>query len=458
MPRQILKIMPATLALFLLAAAARGQEPLQLDEIIRRAKEKVFPAVVFIKPVRESFEVGDRRKQLIYGSGVIISSDGLVVTNHHVVDKAIEIRCVLSDKLQFPAKVVGSDKETDLALIRLDLPPNTTTPHASFGDSDAIEEGSYVMAMGAPFGFSRSVSLGIVSNATRYLEASPYNLWIQTDAAINPGNSGGPLVDVRGEIVGINARGVMAGENLGFAIPSARVREVIEEIVKKGRVERAWTGLSLQALRDFSRDVIIDRDEGVLVASVDRNSPASDAGLRIGDRIVAVDGAPVQGVYVEDLPAVERQLAALPAGKPASFRIERGGAMLDVALTPDSKGRVEGGDLELSEWDLTLKEINRYANRFQAYFVGKGVFVQGSKPRGNARRSGLRPGDIVLEIGGVPVRSLDDARAAYAKFNALPKGQRKVLCAILRDGYRISIALDFNRESAERAAPKRERF
>ncbi|MBN1419777.1 MAG: PDZ domain-containing protein, partial [Planctomycetes bacterium] len=315
-----------------------------------------------------------------------------------------------------------------------------------------------VMAMGAPFGFSRSVSLGIVSNARRYLEASPYNLWIQTDAAINPGNSGGPLIDVRGEVVGINARGVTSGENLGFAIPSARVREVIEEIQKKGRVERAWTGLSLQALRDFSRDVIIDRDEGVLIASVDRNSPASDAGLRIGDRIVAIDGDPVQGVYVEDLPAVERRLAALPAGRPAIFRIERAGAIVEVSLAPDRKGQVEGGDLELAEWDMAVKEINRYANRFQAYFVGKGVFIQGVKPRGNARRSGLRAGDIVLEIGGEPVRSLDDARTLYAKFNALPKGQRKVLCAVLRDGYRIAIALDFNRESEERAATRRERF
>ncbi|MBN1419177.1 MAG: trypsin-like peptidase domain-containing protein, partial [Planctomycetes bacterium] len=133
-------LIPAIAANIALApAAARGQEAIQLDAIIRGAKEKVFPAVVFIKPVRESFEVGDRRKQLIYGSGVIISADGLVVTNHHVVDKAVEIRCVLSDKLQLPAKVVGSDKETDLALIRLDLPPGTTTPYATFGDSEALE-------------------------------------------------------------------------------------------------------------------------------------------------------------------------------------------------------------------------------------------------------------------------------------------------------------------------------
>jgi serine protease Do len=304
--------------------------------------------------------------------------------------------------------------------------------------------------MGAPFGFTRSVSLGIVSNTRRYLSASPYNLWIQTDAAINPGNSGGPLVNVKGEVIGINARGVSMADNIGFAIPSNRVKEVVAAIRRQGRVRRSWTGVQLQPLRDFEKSIFIPATDGVVVASVDRGSPAETAGLKTGDRIVLVNGKRVDGLYREDLPGVSRLLAALPDGMPAAVVFMREGKREAASITPVAKGKVEGDDLELKEWDLTLKEINKFTDRLLAYFHPAGVFVQGVKPGGNARQSGIRSGDVLLKIDGEAVTDLTAARRIYVRLDTMPRGKRKVLCEIMRGGYLMWIVLDFNRESQER--------
>src|SRR5262245_14281326 len=180
--------------------------------IIETAKARVYPALIFVKPIREEFSGGEQKRQEVFGSGVIISPDGLAVTNHHVIEQAVEIQVVLSDKRQLVAEIVGKDSETDLALLRLKgLKEGESLPYAVFADSDRVQSGDFVMAFGSPFGFARSVSLGIVSNTERYLgfeSKHGYNNFIQTDAAINPGNSGGPLVDIEGQIVGINTLGI----------------------------------------------------------------------------------------------------------------------------------------------------------------------------------------------------------------------------------------------------------
>ena len=223
---------PLTLVCLLGCATVRPEE-----EVIQEAKDKVFPAVVFLKPIQQEFRGGKMEKIQVFGSGAIISPEGFVVTNNHVADKATEIRCVLFDKEEITAKTVGLDPETDLAVIKLNLTERkakTPLPVAEFGDSNTLKVGELVMAMGAPHGFERSVSRGIVSSVERHLDFAPYNLWIQTDAAINPGNSGGPLVDIRGRIVGINARGMRGADNLGFAIPSAVVKEVVDRILADG--------------------------------------------------------------------------------------------------------------------------------------------------------------------------------------------------------------------------------
>ncbi len=429
-----------------------AQAQVEFERVIAETQERVFPGVVFVKPIQESFEEGEKRKVIVYGSGVIISEDGIVVTNHHVSEKAIEIRCVLSDRREVSATMLGYDRDTDLALLKLALRPGEKSPWVPLGDSESLREGQFVMAMGAPFGFVRSVSLGIVSNTRRYLGASPYNLWIQTDAAINPGNSGGPLVNVRGEVVGINARGVFLADNIGFAIPVDRVKEVIDAITRHGHVPRSWTGVQLQPLRDFEKSIFIPAERGVMVASVDRRSPAEQAGLAMGDRMLRINGVEVSGMYMEDLPALRRLLAALAPGRPAEIVYVRGGKEAAAALVPVAQGKIEGDDLELKEWDLTLKEINRHTDRFLAYFQPQGVFIQGVKEGGNAAASGLRSSDILQKVDDEDIPDLAAALRAYQRVSTLPQGRRKVLCEVLRGGYTQWVALDFNRQSQEGAA------
>ena len=440
MPRALV-LLPA---LLLGCATVRSEE-----EIIQDAKDKVFPAVVFVKPIQKEFRGGKMEKVQSFGSGAIISADGHVVTNNHVAEKASEIKCVLSDREELPARVVGLDPETDLAVLQLDLSQRRSKeplPVAEFGDSSALRVGELVMAMGAPHGFERSVSRGIVSSLERYFDFAPYNLWIQTDAAINPGNSGGPLVDIRGRIVGVNARGLRGAENLGFAIPAAVVTDVVAAILRDGRVARAWTGIRFQALRDFRKSAYIEAKRGVLVASVDEGSPAEAAGLRAGDIVVAVEGRPVDGIYETDLPAVERAFAALPIGRDVPLEVLRGAESLRVAVTPTAKGRQEGEDVECPAWDMTLKEITKFSDPFLHFQRSRGVYVQGVKPLGNARTSGLFPNDILTAVGDREILSLRDAREAYEASLQQPRGRRKVLLRLLRMGYRRLVVLDFEKD------------
>jgi len=290
--------------------AGRKEALAQLDfrEVIRSAKDRVFPAVVYIKVLQESHESGRKISREVAGSGVIISPEGEVLTNWHVVNKAVEVRCLLYDGRAFSAKVVGADKDTDLALVKLERPADAETiPHAELGRSGVLKEGDFVMAMGAPWGMSRSVSIGIVSCTRRFLPAnSEYSLWIQTDAAISPGNSGGPLVNTDGQVVGINTRGIMFGGDMGFAVPSDTIRHLVDQIRKSGRVNWSWTGLQLQALRDFGRNIYFEGTDGVIVAETDPESPARKAGLLARDRILKIGGQAVAAVTEEDLPAVRR--------------------------------------------------------------------------------------------------------------------------------------------------------
>ncbi len=442
------RAMKRPLILILILAGCAGIRP--EEEVIQEAKDKVFPAVVFIKPIQREFRGGKMEKVQVFGSGAIISPEGYVVTNNHVAEKATEIKCILSNKEEISAEVVGLDPETDLGVLRLVLAERRSRaplPCASFGDSRRLRVGELVMAMGAPHGFERSVSRGIVSSLERYFDFAPYNTWIQTDAAINPGNSGGPLVNIRGEIVGINARSMRGAENLSFAIPSEIVQDVVARILKEGKVARAWTGIKFQALKDFSRSSYIDAKQGVLVASVDEGSPAEKAQLRAGDIIIAVEGESVHGMYETDLPDVERRFADLPVGRPAKVEIHRGDESLQVPVTPTTKGKQEGEDFECKRWDLTVKEITKFSDKFLHFMRPRGIYVQGVKPAGNARASGLLPFDVILQIGDRAIDSLKDVRAAYEESLKLERGSRKLLFRIIRTGYRQLVVLDFEKDT-----------
>jgi len=220
----------------LLSGNLIAQKNLQSEMLT--AKNKVLPALVHIEPIKEVFSSGKRVKVQVTGSGVIFSPEGYVLTNNHVAEKAHNVKCTLANRDEVPAEVVGLDALTDLAVLKLDLSKKDykTVDFAEFGDSDKLEVGEIVMALGSPLGLSRSLSMGVISSLDRYFEdqgemVSPFNLWIQTDAAINPGNSGGPLINLQGEIIGVNARAIIFGENLGFAIPINTAKLVIERIL-----------------------------------------------------------------------------------------------------------------------------------------------------------------------------------------------------------------------------------
>ncbi|MHC5035192.1 MAG: trypsin-like peptidase domain-containing protein, partial [Planctomycetota bacterium] len=409
---------------------------------------KVFPALVYVKPIRETYEEGEKEREQIFGSGVIITPEGEVVTNHHVVDKAIEINCVLWNKEQLPATLVGDDKETDLALIQLEWDREAPLPFAEFADSDELTEGQFVMALGAPFGFTRSISLGILSNTLRYIgfrTIYKYNLWLQTDAAIGPGNSGGPLVNTDGQVVGINTLGVWVG-TMGFSIPSNEVQRIVERLRSDGKVIRAWTGIELQALKDFDSDTFIDCEAGVLVKGVEDDSPADRAGMESGDILVAINGQKVDGTYVEQLPYIRWALGDLPIGEPAAVTVTRADVPVELSVTPVRKGRVEGEDFDCHRWNMTVKGISKHANPTLYFYCKKGVFVRAVRYPGNARDAGLQRHDILLKIGTEEVKTIEDVKRVYDALLADEEREKKVLLTVLRDGLERLLVLDYRKD------------
>jgi len=427
-------------------ARASAAAPTDLEQIVVRAKQAVFPSVVFVKPVLETFEGGEKKAHEVAGSGVIISPAGECLTNWHVVEKARRIRCLLYDGRSMDARVIGQDKETDLALIQLDVGAGTPAlPAARLGNSDAMSEGDFVMAMGAPWGMSRSVSLGIIMCTRRYLPGgSEHVLWLQTDASLSPGNSGGPLVNVEGEVIGINTAAALLAGDLGFALPSNLIKELLPQLRAGGELQRSWSGLRLQPLNDFERDMYFGGDRGVIVAGSDPGSPAEQAGFQVGDRILELNGAPVTARSAEDLPAIRQAFARLPKGEVAVLKVERAGSVLAVELTPRMKGEVEGEELECARWQMTVKTINRFADPDLYFHRQTGVFVSGVKEPGNARASGLRVNDILLTVDGRAIGSLDEMKKVYEELSEPGKGKTKAVVEVLRNGLQRVVVLDYS--------------
>jgi serine protease Do len=437
-----------------LAAAALAQGPdralaaLDFRQVVNKAKDKVFPAVVFIRCVTENYEQGQKSAASVAGSGVIISEKGELLTNWHVVDKAVEVRCLLYDGRAFDARVIGSDKDTDLALLQLKLPENAPAlPHATIGESAGLTEGDFVMAMGAPWGLSRSVSMGIVSCSRRFLEgASEYSLWLQTDASISPGNSGGPLVNTDGQVIGINARGTSMGGDLGFAIPSQTILTIVPQLREFGRVNWSWTGLQLQPLKDFNRNIYFEGNDGVIVADTDADSPARSAGILPRDRLLRINGATVTGIAEEDLPAIRRELGLLPKNRLAKLEISREGKAMSVDLVPREKGKVQGEELDCPRWDFTVKSINQFDNPDLYFHRKSGVFIFGIKPVGNASRSGLQPQDILVKVNDKDVLTLDDVKAMLKTTVADIEQHPRVVLMVLRNGLLKQVVFDISRD------------
>lgn len=396
----------ATLGAVLAATAGGCASMSGSQTAVLRAKNRVAPALVHIRPVKEVYTRGKREEVLIIGSGFIISPDGYVVTNEHVAGESKYVRCVLSTKDEVEAEVVGTDAYTDLAVLKLNI--DKPLPYVRWADGKKLEAGQTVMALGSPHGLARSVSLGIISVTDRYLGGegtmvSPYNNWIQTDAAINPGNSGGPLVNLRGEVVGVNARVLSGAENVGFAIPVDVAVDVTNEIIAHGRVHRSDLGLTLQEMLAKTED---PGQLGVVIADVDPLSPSFKAGIRPGDILLSVNGVPTNARFEEGLPAVRKLVADLPVGEAAALVLLRGDETVTASVVTEEQSALKGLELEYAEWGFTARELTPDVVRMAQLPSRNGVLVSGTQVGGIASEAGLGKGDIILTMDGEAIPDL----------------------------------------------------
>ena len=353
------------------------------------------------------------QRQKSLGSGFIIDRDGTILTNNHVVDGAEKIVVTLSDGRGFNAKVLGRDEKTDIAIVKIAAPQDL--PAATLGDSDRLEVGEWVMAIGNPFGLDHTVTTGIVSAKGRQIGAGPYDNFIQTDASINPGNSGGPLINLRGEVIGINsAIFSQSGGNIGigFAIPTNLVKELLAQLKDRGKVVRGFLGTVIQKVTPEIADSLgLKQPRGALVAEVTKGGPAERAGVRTGDVIVQFDGKEIKDSA--DLPL---QVARLAPGKTVQIKILRDAKEVTLPLTvgevkeSEVVASTEAGDLGLAVQSVT-PEIAENLGLDRA----EGVVVTSVKPGSAADEAGLRRGDVVTQINCQTVRNLADYNREVAK-------------------------------------------
>jgi len=370
-----------------------------------------------------------RRTVRSLGSGFLINARGDIITNNHVVDGATEITVRLSDGRELPAKLVGRDPKTDLALIRIEA---TGLPVIPLGDSTALQVGEPVMAIGNPFGLEQTVTTGIVSATGRVIGEGPYDEFIQTDASINPGNSGGPLINTRGEAIGINAAifsqsGGSIG--IGFAIPVSAAKTVVSQLATTGHVVRGWLGVSIQPLTaDLAKGLQAAGAHGALVASVAPNSPAERAGLKTGDVITEYDGRPV--ARAEDLP---RAVATTPVGRAVPVGVLREGKPLSLTATvgrlAESEETRKAEPARTGSLGLTVAPLGPDEARERGV-TGPGVLVRSVEDGSPADTAGIQAGDVITEVDRRPVKDVEGLRHALAQH---PKGAPALLL-VHRDG------------------------
>jgi serine protease Do len=337
------------------------------------------------------------------GSGVLLHPDGYIVTNEHVVTDTEMIQVRLSSGKQYRAEVIGKDSKTDLALIKIQ--PDAPLPVVPIGDSDRLEVGDWVLAIGNPFGFDHSVTAGIVSGKGRVLGSGPYDDYIQTDAAINPGNSGGPLFNLRGEVVGITTA-IIPRSQFGFAIPSNQAKRVLLQLKDRGKVTRGWLGVVVQQVTSSVADSLeLKETQGALVSEVLTESPAARAGIRRGDVILRFGGKAVQ--EVRDLP---RMVAETPVGSETEVGIRRDGKPLMVRirvgeLREERLARLHPQD---PRFGLTVQDLTPEMAMDLGVPQGRGVAVTGVTPGSAADGAGLRQGDVILEANRKPVKTREE--------------------------------------------------
>jgi serine protease Do len=425
---------------------------------------KGSPFEEFFKHFREKQGENGGRPVTALGSGFIIDPSGYVVTNNHVIDGASDIEVTLSNGKDFPAKLIGTDQKTDLALLKIDSP--TPLPAVPFGDSDGIRVGDWVMAVGNPFGLGGTVTAGIISARGRDLHSGPYDDFLQVDASINQGNSGGPTFDMAGEVIGINT--AIASPNggsvgIGFAIPANEAKPVIAALREHGSIERGWLGVQIQEVTpDIAQATGLDKAEGALVADIQPNSPAAKSDLKRGDVIVGYDGKPVK-----ELRDLTRLVADTPVGQNATLTIWRDGTKQSVSvqiakLQPDQEaaaspndensGGNDNGDNGSGSGDvagqpaaalgLTLSRITPdVRQQFEIPDSVKGVVVTDVDAGGPAAAQGIQPGDVIEQVAQKDVSTPREVQSLAQEARAAHRNA--VLLLVNRQGNELYVAVKF---------------
>ncbi|MBI5195326.1 MAG: DegQ family serine endoprotease [Nitrospirae bacterium] len=391
----------------------------------------------------EPFRVPKKWKEQSLGSGVIVSSDGYIITNYHVIEKADEIKVTLFDKKDYTGKVIGSDPKSDIAVLSISA---KDLPAIKWGDSDELQVGEFVLAFGNPYGLSHTVTMGIISALGRAnVGIAEYEDFIQTDAAINPGNSGGPLVNIKGELIGINtAIFTKTGgyQGIGFAVPSNMVKSVMEHLVKKGKVVRGWLGVTIQEVTpELAKQFGLKDFKGALVSDISKNSPAEKAGLRRGDVILELNGKTIR-----DVESLRNMVAQSDIGSAIKLLIMRAGKTIQLSATiaelpkefsdagekSNEMPSGENGIAGLSVIELT-PEI---AKQLGLPRDEKGVVVVRVDPDRAADDAGLKKGDVIQEINKRAVSNLSEFNAAARRIR-----EGDVLLLINRGGHRLYVTI-----------------
>lgn len=404
----------------------RQQELVELSDSFAEIAAKVNPSVVNITSTEPSAAAGDaeegsdnedeqdqkpdqnidpfHRREYGFGSGVIIESEGYILTSQHVIESAIKIEVKLSNDEKFVAKVVGQDKETDLALLKVESPH--PLPTAPLGDSERLRPGEWVMAIGNPFVYDHTVTTGVISALNRKLGATIFDNFIQTDAAINFGNSGGPLINIKGEVIGINTMISAEGTGIGFATPINTAKQILPQLKEKGKVSRGFLGLVPQEISEGLRESLdLSSTHGVIISSVQRDTPADKAGLKRYDVIVEVNG---QAVSTED--QFRRIIAEAPPGSKMALKVLRDKKTFTVecqlAERPDASLAAPPADHDQNGIGMKLVDLTPELRKHMGLSGDiAGVAVVNVEPGKAADEAGLAPGDVIAEVNRTPVKT-----------------------------------------------------
>ena len=390
------------------------------------SKKKLVQPLFEMSPLFDDFFGGrgdqpQYRRENSLGSGFIINRDGYIITNDHVVRDAESIQVKLSNENVYSGKVVGSDPKTDIAVIKINA--KEQLPVAVLGDSDKLQVGQWAIAIGNPFGLDRTVTVGVVSATGRSnMGIETYENFIQTDASINPGNSGGPLLNVYGEVIGINTAIVAAGQGIGFAIPINMAKRIVPQLIKKGNVSRSWLGVSIQPVtEEIAQSFGLKRAQGALVSDIMEGSPAAKAGLMQGDVITRLAGKEIKSVQ-----ELQLLVADMPVGSPVDIEVFRDGHTKKFSIVPVSADSAAAAKPKSSEAEttwvgLSVEELPRDMRQKGLH----GVVVTSVEPGSLAADSGIQRGDVVVSANQRKINSVSD----YAK--AMKDAERKGSVALL---------------------------